>query len=141
MTWRISLGQLIVCETAWAPMAQAAWHRVTRNREAEKAGTPAEIYRGEELLSRVIPVSGRGHRWPDGSVPECGLRDVFKALLQLLRRDEWTAKELADALTDNGLPTSRARIDALRGSTKSHRAEVSEAEIVVLIDAVTRSYE
>lgn len=124
----------MIAQTEWEPLAQAAWHRATRN---QAAGGTVELIRDGRVIATHSIVGGRGARWPDG--PECSLRDVVKALLQLLRDDDWDAKQIAAAMTEFGLPTSRARVDALRGA-KGHPAELSHAEIVVLLNSVLNEY-
>ncbi len=140
MTYVITLNGHQIVETDWPPMAQAAWFRASRDRDSAQHGGTAECWKDGDLLARVQPEMLRGHRWPDRKSPECDLRDVFKSLLQLLRDDGWDAKTIADAMTEYGLPTTRARVDALRGSTSGKRAEVSPAEVVVLVYAVLNAY-
>lgn len=140
MTYRVLLNGAVICETDWPPMAQAAWHRVTRDRDAAQHGGAAVLERDGNVLARVQPETMRGHPWPDRDVPECALRDVLKAALQLLRDDGWDTREVADAMTAYGLPTTRARIDALRGSTPGKRTEVSAAELVTMLYAVLGEY-
>lgn len=43
-------------------------------------------------------------------------------------------------MTAHGLPTTRSRIDALRGSTQGKRTEVTAAELVVLLSSVLNEY-
>ncbi len=140
MTYVVKLNGTVLVEADWPPMAQAAWTRASRDRDSAQTGGVAELWKDGELLSRVQPETLRGHRWPDREVPECTLRDVLKALLQLLRDDDWSTKTIAEAMTAYGLPTTRARVDALRGSTSGKRAEVTTAELVVLISAVLNAY-
>ncbi|WP_148558678.1 hypothetical protein [Pseudomonas chlororaphis] len=138
--YRIHLDDELICETEWSPLAQAAWNRAARNRDSAQSGGTAEIWKGSELLSRVRPQTLHGHPWPDKNSPECDLRDVIKHLLLLLRHDGWDAKEVAEAMTAAGLPTTRSRIDALRGSTPGKRTELVPAELVVLISSILGEY-
>lgn len=133
MEYRITVGGQLIVTCNWQPMAEAAWHRATRNED----GGAVELYKDGRLISRVMPERGRGHRWPDG--PECGMQDIVRALLLLLRDDEWDVKEIAEAMTASGLPTSRARVDAMRGGS-GRRATISPAEVVVMISAVLDAY-
>lgn len=126
-------GQVLVT-TDWPPMAQAAWHRATRN---QVAGGIVELVKDGRCIATHRIVGGGGARWPDGQ--ECGLRDVMKGIFQLLRDDGWDARQIAEAMTNSGLATSRARVDALRGA-KGHPAELSHAEIVTLLYAVLGEY-
>lgn len=138
--YRVLLNGQLQAESEWPPLAQAAWDRAARNRDAAQHGGLAELWRGNERLAQVQPQMGRGAPWPDRTVPECGLRDVVKAILLVLRDDGWDAKEVATAMTDLGLPTTRGRIDALRGSQAGKRAEVTPAELVVMLQAVLAKY-
>lgn len=137
MKYAVYLGEKVVSETDWPPLAQAAWHRASRDWSAGTHGAQAELWIDGKLLRSVVPRS-HGHPWPEG--PECDLRDVLKALIQLLRDDEWDTTEIAEAMTTFGLPTSRSRIDALKGGDRARRAEVAPAELVVLINAVLSVY-
>jgi hypothetical protein len=137
--YTIKLDGELICETEWAPMAQAAWHRVSRERNAAQHGGHAELVKDGRVIAYGRPQLQAGIPWPE-SENTCDLRDVLKALLLLLRHDGWDARELADAMTALGLPTTRARIDALRGSTQGKRTEVTAAEIVVMLSAVLNEY-
>jgi len=140
MMYTVKLNGQVLCHTDWAPRAQAAWNRVARDRDSAQKGGVAELWKGERLLARVQPQTLVGHPWPDREVPESDLRDVLKSLLLLLRDDGWDARAIADAMTTQGLPTTRGRIDALRGSTQGKRTEVTAAELVTLLDAVLSEY-
>lgn len=119
-------------------MAQAAWERASRNRDATQHGGHAVLRRDGAVMAEGRPKLKDGIPWPDAE-NACDLRDVLKAAL-LLRHDGWDARELAEAMTARGLPTTRARIDALRGSTQGKRTEVTAAEIVVMLSAVLSEY-
>ncbi|WP_155393704.1 hypothetical protein [Xanthomonas albilineans] len=138
--YTVKLNGEALCRTDWPPRAQAAWSRAGRDRDSAQRGGVAELWKGDQLLARVHPESLVGHPWPDRDVPEVGLRDVLKSLLLLLRDDGWDARAIANAMTERGLPTTRGRIDALRGSTQGKRTEVTAAELVTLIDAVLAQY-
>lgn len=139
-TYEVRLNGQVVASTDWPPLAQAAWNRAARDRDSAQRGGVAELYVRGALVAAVQPETGRGAPWPDRESAECDPRDVFKALLQLLRDDGWDAKQIADAMTQAGLPTTRGRIDALRGSTAGKRTEVTAAELVVAINAVLTAY-
>lgn len=124
----------LVTETDWSPLAQAAWHRATRD---QHAGGVVELLKDGRLIATHRIVGGRGARWPDG--PECGLQDIVKAAIQLLRDDGWDTKQIAEAMTKLGLPTSRARVEAMRGSA-GRSIEMSAAEIVTMFYAVLNEY-
>lgn len=123
-----------VVRTDWAPMAQAAWHRATHD---QAAGGLVELLRDGRRIASAKVTSGRGQPWPDG--PACDLHDIAKAIFLLLRDDEWDLKEIAHAMTEYGLPTSRARLDAMRGAAQ-RSATIAPAEIVTLVYAVLRKY-
>ena len=120
--------------TDWPPMAQAAWHRSTRD---QAAGGIVELLKNGRVIATHRIVGGRGSDWPDG--PPCGLQDVVKAIMQLLRDDGWDAKQVAEAMTKHGLPTSRARVEAMKGSA-GRSVDLSHAEVVTLINAVLDEY-
>ncbi|MCC4588775.1 hypothetical protein LL962_16980 [Xanthomonas sp. NCPPB 1067] len=138
--YTVKLNGQVLCHTDWPPRAQAAWIRASRDRDSAQRGGVAELWKGDRLLTRVQPETLVGHPWPDREVPESDLRDVLKVLLLLLRDDGWDTREIADAMTERGLPTTRARIDALRGSTQGKRTQVTAPELVTLIDAVLSHY-
>ena len=123
-----------IAETGWSPLAQAAWHRATRD---QHAGGVVELLKDGRLIATHRIVGGRGARWPDG--PECGLQDIVKAAIQLLRDDGWDTKQIAEAMTKLGLPTSRARVEAMRGSA-GRSIEMSAAEVVTMLYAVLHEY-
>lgn len=103
--YKIFLNEQLVCETDWPPMAQTAWNRAARDRDAAQHGGIAKLEKNGRTISSVKPEMGRGHPWPDSENPESNMRDVLKALLQLLRDDGWDAKEIAHndgpRITDN----------------------------------------
>ena len=135
MEWRIYLDEELLCKTNWPPMAQAAWHRATRDRDAAQHGGEAVIIKDGSELARVQPRTGVGHPWPDRSIAVSDMHDVVKTLMTMLRHAGIDAVALAQSCTDSGLPMTRARIDALRGSTQGKRTAVCEAEVVVLMSA------
>lgn len=133
--YRIYLDEELLCKTDWPPMAQAAWHRASRDRDAAQHGGEAVIIKDGNTLARVQPRTGVGHPWPDRDVAESDLRDVVKTMLTMLRHAGIDTQTLAQSCTGSGLPMTRARIDALRGSTPGKRTAVCEAEIVCLLSA------
>jgi hypothetical protein len=133
--YRIYLNDELLCCTDWPPMAQAAWNRAARDRDAAQHGGQAILLKDGVGLARVRPQILHGHPWPDTAVPECELRDVLKAVLIVLRHAGVDAVALADSATAAGLPTTRARIDALRGTTPGKRTAVCAAEVMALLYA------
>ena len=128
-----------VCETDWPPMAEAAWHRASRDRNTAQHGGHAELLKDGRVIASGLPQLKTGIPWP-ATEESCDLRSVLNTLLLLLRHDGWDAKELAAAMTERGLPTTRGQIDSLRGSTQGKRREVHPAELVVLLNAVLNEY-
>ena len=140
MMYRITLNNEVVAETKLSFVAQAAWDRASRDRDSAQHGGEACIYKDGNLLAQVQPRTLVGHPWPDSEVAAADLRDVLKAFLQLMRDDGWTGKEVAQAMTDFGLPTTRSQIDSLKGATDGKRREVTAAEITTMIFAVLNAY-
>lgn len=138
--YTVKLNDEVFAHTDWAPLAQAAWHRVATDGEGTKNGAVAQIWKDGVLLASERPNSKFGYPWPDQDVPPCDWNDVMKAIFFLLREDEWDAKEIAEAMSAAGLPTTRSRVDALRGTTQGRRANVIPPEVVVLLHAVPRTY-
>ena len=134
MSYIVKHNGRVIAATDWSPLAQAAWHRATRD---QNAGGVVELLKDGRPIATHRIVGGRGARWPNG--PECGLQDIAKAVIQLLRDDDWDTKQIAEAMTRLGLPTSRARVDAMRGSA-GRSIEMSAAEIVTLIYAALNEY-
>lgn len=120
-------------QTDWPPLAQAAWFREIRDFTSPD-GLSVELWRDGQLVERRN-AGGRNFSWPDAG--ECDMSDVAQALLQLLRGDKWSAKEIADAMSEYGLATSRRRVDLLRGRDKE---PPHASELVVLINAVMTAY-
>jgi hypothetical protein len=133
--WRIYLDEELLCKTDWPPMAQAAWHRASRDRDAAQHGGQAIIIKDGRELARVQPRTGVGHPWPDREASVADMHDVVKTMLTMFRHAGIDAAMLAQSCTAAGLPMTRARIDALRGSTQGKRTAVCEAEVVCLLSA------
>lgn len=136
MIYEIYLGRELMCRTEWAPMAQTAWHRVSRDPAAVKQGAGITLLRDGALIASETPLALKGRPWPDASTPESDWHDVMRQLVLLFRDDGMSASDIAAAMTEAGLPTSRSRIDALRGTKPRKRAEVCPAELVTLLGAV-----
>lgn len=134
MKYIIRLNGTVLVGTQWSPLAQAAWHRATRD---QHAGGVVELLKDGCSIAKHTIVGGRGAAWPEGDA--CGLREVVKAIFQLLRDDNWDAKSIAEAMSSFGLPTTRSRADALRGGA-GHPVELCPAEIVTLLYAVLAAY-
>lgn len=124
----------VIATSSWTPLAEAAWHRATRD---QAAGGLVELLRDGRTIATHRVVGGRGAAWPDG--PASDMRTVVKAVIQLLRSDDWDARQIAEAMTKYGLRTSRARIDGMRGSA-GRSVDVCAAEIATMLYAVTNEY-
>lgn len=139
-SYAIYLNSHLVCQTSWPHQAQAAWNRAARDRSSSVNGGSAELYKDGVPLACVRPQTRTGHPWPDDEAPEANWHDVMRSLIRLLRDDDWSAREIANAMTAAGLSTSRSQIDSLRGSSQGSRRHVHPAEVVIMLDAVLRRY-
>ncbi len=135
-TYSIYLNGELVCETSWPPQAQTAWNRAGRDRDAAQNGGYAVILKDGVLLAKSRPKTKVGLPWPDRNTPESNWHDVVRQIVLLMRDDGMGPRDIADAMTQAGLSTTRARIDALRGSSKGSRTEVVPAELVVMLNAL-----
>lgn len=133
--YRVYLDDELLCKTEWSAMAQAAWHRAARDRNAAQHGGQAVLVKDGKFIVKVQPRMPQGHPWPDPATPVADMHSVVKAALNLLRHAGFDIKQVAAAMTDQGLPTTRARLDALRGGPADKSAIVCPAELVVLLDA------
>lgn len=138
--YTVKLNGAVIAHTDWPPLAQAAWNRASRDRDSAQHGGVVELWVDNRRVASEKPQTLRGHPWPVQDAPDCDLRDVLKAFLQLMRDDGWDAKQIAEAMTHGGLPTTRARIDALRGSTPGKRTDVCAAELVVMMGSILTQY-
>lgn len=134
--WRVIVGDDVRCDTGWVRAAQAAWGRATRNRD----GDMVFLEKNDMEIARVRPDSRAGHPWPDRSDHDASWNDVVKQITLLAREMGWDVKAVADAMTAAGLPTSRSRVDSLRGSSDGRIAEVLPAELVVMLQALLSEY-
>ncbi|SHM12647.1 hypothetical protein [Phytopseudomonas punonensis] len=132
--FRIYLDDELQCATTSPVLAQAAWHRASRDgRVAEKGGW-VRAYEGEVTVAEMHPEPRVGHAWPDGRDHQADLRDVWDSLLRVLDQQGLDDQILASALNNFGLKTTSVQAsvqDELGGRTVP-----SAAELVVLLDAV-----
>lgn len=132
MKYRILLDDAPAGSTDWLPVAQAAWDRASRHRDAAQHAGEAVLLIDGRVVAAVQPRTRDGHPWP---VPEdhvTDMRDVAKAVQQLARVAGVSAATLADQLTSMGLPTSPARLKSIESQEATRRAHPSAAEIVAL---------
>ncbi|MES1927423.1 hypothetical protein [Salinisphaera sp. T31B1] len=132
--YRIEFDGKVYCETRGAAIAQTAWHRVSRDRSSATPNTVARLLKDGELLAQTLPMARLPRDWPDAAMPKVNGHDVVKRILRLLRQRGLGTREIADAISSAGLPTSRSRIDALRGNSRP--IEIIPAELAVLLDVL-----
>ena len=132
MKYRVLLDDAPVGMTDWLPVAQAAWDRATRHRDAAQHGGEAVLIVDGRVVASVQPRTLDGHPWPvrDDHVTE--LRDVAKAVIALARAAGVDAKTLAQAMTDSGLQTTPARLKDISTTEQGRRSATSPAEMVAI---------
>ena len=132
MKYRVLLDDAPVGMTDWLPVAQAAWDRATRHRDAAQHGGEAVLIVDGRVVASVQPRTLDGHPWPvrDDHITE--LRDVAKAVIALARAAGVDAKTLAQAMTDSGLQTTPARLKDISTTEQGRRSATSPAEMVAI---------
>lgn len=132
MKYRILLDDAPAGATDWLPVAQAAWDRASRDRDAAQHGGEAVLLIDGRVMTAVQPRTHEGHPWPVRDDHVTDMRDVAKAVQQLARIAGVSAAQLADQLASMGLPTTPARLKSIESQESGRRAHVSAAEIVAL---------
>ncbi len=132
MKYRIFLDDEPVGATDWLPVAQAAWDRATRHRDAAQHGGEAVRMVDGQSVASVQPRTLDGHPWPVREDRVTDLRDVAKAVLALARAAGVDAHALAQAMGDNGLPTTAARLKNVSTMEQGRRSATSPAELVAM---------
>lgn len=132
MKYRILLDDEPVGATDWLPVAQAAWDRATRHRDAAQHGGEAVLLIDGHVVAAVQPRTLDGHPWPVREDRVTDLRDVAKAVLALARAAGVSPQMLAQAMGDNGLPTTAARLKNISTMEQGRRAATSAAELVAM---------
>lgn len=132
MKYRIFVDDEPAGATDWLPIAQAAWHRATRDRHAAQHGGDAVLMIDGRVVASVRPRTGEGCPWPVSADHIVDLRDVTKAVQQLARVAGVPAAHLADTMTELGLPTAPAHLKSLETQQAGRRTQVCAAEIVAL---------
>lgn len=132
MKYRILLDDAPVGATDWLPIAQAAWDRASRDRDAAQHGGEAVLLIDGRVVASVQPRTLEGHPWPVQSDPVTDLRDAAKAILALARAAGVDAQALAQAMGDSGLPTTRARLKNISTLEQGRRSATSPAELVAM---------
>lgn len=132
MKYRILLDDAPMGSTDWLPLAQAAWDRAARDRDAAQHGGEAVLLIDGRVVAAVQPRTLEGHPWPVRDDHVTDLRDAAKAVLALTRAAGIDAQTLAQAMADNGLPTTRARLKDISTMEQGRRSATSPAELVVM---------
>ena len=132
MNYRILLDDAPVGASDWLPVAQAAWDRAARDRDAAQHGGEAVLLIDGRVVAAVQPRTLEGHPWPVRDDHVTDLRDAAKAVLALTRAAGVDAQTLAQAMADNGLPTTRARLKDISTMEQGRRSATSPAELVVM---------
>lgn len=132
MKYRILLDDEPVGATDWLPVAQAAWDRATRHRDAAQHGGEAVLMVDGQIVASVQPRTLDGHPWPLREDRVTDLKDAAKAVLALTRAAGVDAQTLTQAMADNGLPTTRARLKDISTMEQGRRSATSPAELVAM---------
>lgn len=132
MKYRVFLDDAPTCASDWLPIAQAAWDRATRHRDAAQHGGDAVLLIHGRVVAAVQPRTLEGHPWPVRGDHVTDLRDVAKAVLALARAAGVDAQALAQAMTDSGLPTTRARLKDISTMEQGRRSATTPAELVAM---------
>lgn len=132
MKYRVFLDDAEISSSDWLPVAQAAWDRASRDRDAAQHGGEAVLMIDGRIVASVQPRTRDGHRWPVQADHVTDLRDLSKAVLMLARSAGVSQHELADALTNHGLLTTRARLKNISTTEKGRRSATCPAELVAL---------
>ena len=132
MKYRILLDDAPVGTSDWLPVAQAAWDRATRHRDAAQHGGDAVLMVDGQIVASVQPRTLDGHPWPVREDRVTDLRDVAKAVLALARAAGVSPQMLAQAMGDNGLPTTAARLKNISTMEQGRRSATSPAELVAM---------
>ena len=132
MKYRILLDEAPVGATDWLPIAQAAWDRATRHRDAAQHGGEAALLIDGHVVAAVQPRTLDGHPWPVRGDHVTDLRGAAKAVIALARAAGVDAQALAQAMTDSGLPTTRARLKDISTVERGRRSATTPAELVAM---------
>lgn len=132
--YEIWLDDELICCDDWMPRVQAAWDRASRNRDAAQRGGIVRLLLNGQEIARRKASTGTSNPWPDGeSITQ---RDVAKALMTLVRHLGISDKDVADTMTAQGLPTTRAALRSAHSINNGERRHVTSAELCVMINAI-----
>ena len=132
MKYRVFLDDALVGMTDWLPIAQAAWDRAARDRDAAHHGGEAVLMIDGRVVASVHPRTLDGHPWPVRDDHVTDLRDSAKAVLALAKAAGVSPQMLAQAMSHNGLPTTPARLKNISTTEHGRRSATSPAEIVAM---------
>ena len=132
MKYRILLDDAPAGAADWLPVAQAAWDRAARDRDAAQHCGEAVLLIDGRVVASVHPRTREGHPWPVRGDPLVDMRDVAKAVLTLARAVGVDAQAMAQAMGDNGLPTTTSRLKSISTTEQGRRSSTSPAEIVAM---------
>lgn len=132
MKYRVLLDDAQIGASDWLPVAQAAWHRATRHRDAAQHGGEAVLLIDGRVVAAVQPRTLEGYPWPVREDRVTDLRDVAKAVLAFARAAGVSPQMLAQAMGDNGLPTTAARLKNISTTEQGRRSATSPAELVAI---------
>ena len=121
--------------TDWLPVAQAAWHRATRDRDAAQRGGEAVLLIDGQSVAAAPVRRSEGHPWPVRGDHQDSPRDVALAILMLARMAGVPPQDLAEEMTRLGLPTTRSRLKSISTTEIGRRSAVSESELIVMCHA------
>lgn len=130
--YRILLDDAPVGASDWLPLAQAAWHRATRHRDAAQHGGEAVLLIDGRVVAAVQPRTLEGHPWPISGDDVVDLHDVAKSILALARAAGVGPQALADAMAASGLPTTTARLKNISTIERGRRSATNPAELVAV---------
>lgn len=130
--FKIFLDGKLICATDWPPMAQAAWSRVSRDRNSAQRDGQAVLEIDGKVVVDDYPTTLRGLPWPQSAGEEINARHAAGAIMQLARIAGVSQDELSDEMTASGLPTNPARLKSMSTMQDGRRTFVSHAELVVI---------
>lgn len=132
MKYRILLDDAPAGASDWLPIAQAAWARVSRERDAAQHGGEAVLIVDGRIVAAVQPRLPGGHPWPVPGDPVTDMQDLAKAIIALARAAGVGPQDLAQAMTNKGLPTTISRMKAVSTLDETRRSHVEPAELVAV---------
>lgn len=125
MKYRIFIDDEPAGAADWLPIAQAAWDCAV-----VQLGAEVTLMIDGQVVCTVTPRRGQDYRWPIRTDHVTDLRDVAKAVLALALAAGVSDVEIADGMTDQGLPTSRSRLKRISTTQERLQVRTSPAEIV-----------